>query len=78
MYHATNSAALPNAIPEWAIKITAIFAVIIITLINIASARFGARANLLFTVLKVPNFFSNELIETALLIITATPRLLHL
>ncbi|KAF8320042.1 L-methionine transporter [Clavulina sp. PMI_390] len=53
MFHATQADALPNEIPEWAIKITAFVAITLVTVINIASNRLGSRANVLFTVLKV-------------------------
>lgn len=53
MFHATRADALPNEIPEWAIKLTASIALAVITLINVASTRFGSRTNILFTLIKV-------------------------
>lgn len=53
MFHATQANALPNEIPDWAIKLTAFIAILIVTLINVTSNRIGARTNVLFTVLKV-------------------------
>lgn len=53
MFHATQADALPNEIPDWAIKLTAFIAMLMVTLINVTSNRIGARTNVLLTILKV-------------------------
>lgn len=53
VWHATAEDASPDAIPQWAIKLTACLAVICITVICIATKNLGTRAQVAFTTVKV-------------------------
>ncbi|KAF8334270.1 L-methionine transporter [Cantharellus anzutake] len=53
MFHATGSDTRPDAIPDWAIKVTAAVSVVVITGICAMSARTGTRAAVFFMVSKL-------------------------
>lgn len=53
IYHATSSDDSPDAIPQWAIKLTACGAVITVSLLCVATPKLGTRASVVFTVVKV-------------------------
>ena len=52
-YHSTNSGISPDALPQWAIKITAIVAVLIVSMLCIATPTLSTRAAVVFTTVKV-------------------------
>jgi hypothetical protein len=47
----------PDAIPQWAIKLTAVVAVIVIAILCVATPKLGTRSAVLFTVIKVSDQF---------------------
>ncbi|TRM56224.1 amino acid permease-domain-containing protein [Schizophyllum amplum] len=52
-FHATRAQADPDAIPQWAIKLTALLAVVAVTLLSVATRQLGTRAAVVFTTVKV-------------------------
>jgi len=58
IYHATSSDGSPDAIPVWAIKLTACAAVIIVSLLCVASPKLGTRASVVFTVVKLTSLIA--------------------
>ncbi|KAG9097510.1 hypothetical protein FS749_006129 [Ceratobasidium sp. UAMH 11750] len=52
-YHATGSDIAPDAIPQWAIKLTAVIAVCVVAVLCVATPKLGTRSALLFTIIKV-------------------------
>jgi hypothetical protein len=52
-YHATSADVAPDEIPQWAIKLTASVAVILVTIICVASPKLATRVAVLFTSVKV-------------------------
>ena len=57
-YHSTKSDISPDALPQWAIKLTAVIAVILISMICVATPTFGPRTAVFFTFLKVCTSFA--------------------
>lgn len=55
VWHATADDASPDAIPQWAIKLTACLAVASVTILCIATKNLGTRAQVAFTTVKVIN-----------------------
>jgi amino acid transporter len=53
LYHATSAEAAPDEIPQWAIKLTASVAIVVITIICAASPKLATRVAMLFTSVKV-------------------------
>ncbi|KAG8719789.1 hypothetical protein FRC09_010618 [Ceratobasidium sp. 395] len=51
-YHATGSDVAPDAIPQWAIKLTAVIAVCVVAVLCVATPKLGTRSALLFTIIK--------------------------
>ncbi|KAG9123065.1 hypothetical protein FRC07_000277, partial [Ceratobasidium sp. 392] len=51
-YHATGSDIAPDAIPQWAIKLTAVIAVCVVAVLCVATPKLGTRSALLFTIIK--------------------------
>jgi hypothetical protein len=47
----------PDDIPQWAIKLTAIGAVVVVTIICVAARKLGSRAAVVFTTVKVGFIF---------------------
>lgn len=43
----------PDDIPQWAIKLTAVGAVVVVTIICVATRKLGSRAAVVFTTVKV-------------------------
>ncbi|KAF8077916.1 L-methionine transporter [Lyophyllum atratum] len=54
----TGDEVSPDEIPQWAIKLTAIGAVVVVTIICIATRKLGSRAAVVFTVVKVASLIS--------------------
>ncbi|CAE7234017.1 unnamed protein product [Rhizoctonia solani] len=52
LFHATSPDAAPDAIPPWAIKLTAVVAVLIISILCVATPKLGSRTAVLFTTIK--------------------------
>lgn len=52
-YHSTGSDISPDALPQWAVKLTAVTAVIIVSVICVATPNLGTRAAVVFTTVKV-------------------------
>jgi amino acid transporter len=52
-WHATKAEVSPDEIPDWAIKLTATVAVILVSIICVATPKLGTRAAVAFTVVKV-------------------------
>ncbi|THH16345.1 hypothetical protein EW146_g4269 [Bondarzewia mesenterica] len=57
-WHATVSDAPPDAIPQWAIQVTAVVAVLIVTIVCIATRNLGTRAAVIFTTVKIISLIS--------------------
>ena len=54
IWHVTQSSdAAPDAVPDWAIKLTAVLSIIVITGLCAATRNLGARAAVVFTSVKV-------------------------
>jgi hypothetical protein len=53
MWHITGDQVSPDAIPQWAIKLTAVAAVLLVALICAATRNLGTRASVVFTTVKV-------------------------
>ncbi|PIL24073.1 transporter [Ganoderma sinense ZZ0214-1] len=52
-WHSTRAEASPDDIPQWAIKLTAVAAVLVVSLICVATPTLGSRAAVLFTTVKI-------------------------
>jgi len=52
-WHSTRAEVSPDDIPQWAIKLTAVGAVIVVTILCVATRKLGARAAVVFTTVKV-------------------------
>ncbi|KAJ3516619.1 hypothetical protein NLJ89_g1010 [Agrocybe chaxingu] len=52
-FHATRAEVSPDDIPQWAIKLTAIGAVVVVTILCVAAKKLGTRVAVVFTVVKV-------------------------
>jgi amino acid transporter len=52
-WHATKSDISPDDVPQWAIKLTAIAAVLVVTGLCVSARNTGARAAVVFTTVKV-------------------------
>ncbi|KAH9856967.1 amino acid transporter [Lenzites betulinus] len=52
-WHSTRADAPPDAIPEWATKVTAVAAVVIVSAICVATPTLGTRAAVVFTTVKI-------------------------
>lgn len=57
-WHTTASDISPDDIPQWAIKITAVVAVLIVSIICVATPTLGTRAAVVFTVVKIAALLS--------------------
>lgn len=57
-WHSTRVEVSPDDIPQWAIKLTAIGAVAVITVICIATRKLSSRTAVVFTTAKVSSAFS--------------------
>jgi len=53
MWHTTKADVSPDAIPQWAIKLTAVSAVLIVSVICVATPTFGTRTAVVFTTIKI-------------------------
>lgn len=61
-WHSTRADVSPNDIPQWAIKLTAIGAVVVVTVLCVAAKKLGTRVAVVFTTVKVrttENFVSH-------------------
>lgn len=52
-WHATKAEVSPDDIPEWATKLTAVGAVVLVTILCVATKTLGTRAAVAFTAVKV-------------------------
>lgn len=53
-WHVTQSPdAAPDAVPDWAIKVTAVLSIVFVTILCAATRNLGARAAVVFTSVKV-------------------------
>lgn len=52
-YHSTGSDISPDALPQWAVKLTAIIAVLLVSVICVATPNLGPRTAVVFTTVKV-------------------------
>ena len=52
-WHTTKTDVSPDDIPQWAIKVTAVGAVVLVTVICIAARKLGTRVAVVFTTVKV-------------------------
>ena len=52
-WHTTRAEVSPDDIPQWAIKLTAVAAVLLVSLICVATPTLGSRAAVVFTTVKV-------------------------
>ncbi|KAJ7905540.1 L-methionine transporter [Mycena olivaceomarginata] len=52
-WHTTRSDVSPDDIPQWAIKVTAVAAILIVTLFCVAARKLGTRVAVVFTTIKV-------------------------
>jgi len=50
----------PDDIPQWAIKLTAVGAIAVVTILCIAAQKLGSRAAVFFTTMKVSKFLSHS------------------
>jgi len=56
-WHTTKKDISPDDIPQWAIKLTAVGAIAVVTLICIAARKLGTRVAVVFITVKVPIIF---------------------
>lgn len=56
-WHSTRAEVSPDDIPQWAIKVTAVAAVALVTLFCVAARKLGPRVSLVFTTIKVASPF---------------------
>lgn len=52
-WHTTSSDVSPDSLPQWAIKLTAVLAVVVVTILCVATPTLGTRAAVVFTTVKV-------------------------
>ncbi|KAI0950592.1 hypothetical protein AcV7_009010 [Taiwanofungus camphoratus] len=57
-WHSTNAEVSPDDIPQWAIKLTATAAVLVVSIICVATPTLGPRASVVFTTIKVAALIS--------------------
>jgi len=53
LFHTTSADASPDSIPQWAIQVTAIISVILVTVLCVATPSLGTHAAVVFTAVKV-------------------------
>jgi len=53
LFHTTSADASPDSIPQWAIQVTAIISVILVTILCVATPSLGTHAAVVFTTVKV-------------------------
>lgn len=63
-WHTTGSDVSSDALPQWAIKLTAVIAVVVVSILCVATPTLGTRAAVIFTAVKV---------STSLLVIFCLP-----
>jgi len=56
-WHTTKKDVSPDDIPQWAIKLTAVAAVAMVTIVCIAARKLGTRVAVVFTIVKVLRLF---------------------
>jgi hypothetical protein len=56
IWHTTRDQVSPDDIPQWAIKLTAVAAVLVVVVICAATRNLGTRAAVVFTTVKVRLF----------------------
>lgn len=55
-WHTTRQDVSPDDIPQWAIKVTAVVAVAVVTIVCVAARKLGTRVAVVFTIVKVLTF----------------------
>jgi len=53
MWHTTNESASPDDLPQWAIKLTAVIAVLVVSVVCVATPTLGTRTAVVFTTVKI-------------------------
>jgi len=53
LFHTTSADVSPDSIPQWAIQVTAIVSVILVTILCVATPSLGTHAAVVFTTVKV-------------------------
>ena len=53
LFHTTSADASPDSIPQWAIQVTAIISVMLVTILCVATPSLGTHAAVVFTTVKV-------------------------
>ncbi|KIY43400.1 L-methionine transporter [Fistulina hepatica ATCC 64428] len=53
LWHTTKTDVSPDSIPQWAIKLTAVIAISVVTIMCVGARRLGTRAAVVFTAVKV-------------------------
>ena len=62
-WHATQSNISPDAVPQWAIKLTALIAIYVVTALCAFSRNTGARAAIAFTTVKVRTSYTAHIFD---------------
>lgn len=57
MWGHAHTEANPRDIPEWAVKLTAVLAVLVIAILSVAARNLGSRAAVVFTTVKVSSCY---------------------
>ena len=66
LFRSTRAEVSPDDIPQWAIKLTAVGAVVVVTILCVAARKLGTQVAVVFTTVKVAiscQFMSIVLIE---------------
>ena len=60
LWRSSRDEVSPDDIPQWAIKLTAVGAIAVVTILCIAAQKLGSRAAVFFTTLKVSKFLRHS------------------
>ena len=64
-WHSTRQEVSPDDIPQWAIKVTAVGAVAVVTILCVAAKKLGTRVAVVFTTVKVSDYIRNSIVFAA-------------
>ena len=64
-WHSTRQEVSPDDIPQWAIKVTAVGAVAVVTILCVAAKKLGTRVAVVFTTVKVSDYNRNSIVFAA-------------
>ena len=64
-WHSTRQEVSPDDIPQWAIKVTAVGAVAVVTILCVAAKKLGTRVAVVFTTVKVGDYNRNSIVFAA-------------